>query len=301
MSRGEVAVGWRTALADALADAGIPTAEELGGEPGRERVSHHHAAAVCAAGAFVSADEFVPTATAVARAIALTSLRATADPARRDPATPAGRVRSVVADTTTLPGWVADWLDGLDRAGVAVVVSAATRWMTDALALASRKGEPQWLDPDPIRHRVARRGVTLTAGVDAVRRTPAVHLLVVRLRPGVTDHRLAGRLALLWALERGEEPASVVLAHRESLEVVRFPMTGGVVEQAVLDAVDDVSWAMRPSEAPVVAGAACGFCSLLEVCPEGMEHRRSTSGAPFPTTIAGVDGRQDAAGGEPTM
>jgi hypothetical protein len=142
--------------------------------------------------------------------------------------------------------------------------------------------------------------VVLTAAVDAVRRMSASHVLTLRLRPGPNDARLAGRIALLWALERGEEPASVVLAHRESLEIIRFPVTDSVVEQAVLDAVDDVSWAMRPSGAPVVPGAGCGFCSLLEACPEGMQHRRTTGGAPFPTTVVAV-GRQDSAGGEPTM
>ena len=160
----------------------------------------------------------------VARALALTALAADAPvpgPCGVAAATPAARIAGAMADPSSVPGWVADWLGGLDRAGRAAVASDAVRWMTDALALVRRRGEPEWRHPDALRHAPPGRGVTLTVAVDAVRRTGAAHLLVVRLRPSPADDRLARRLALLWALAAGEEPASVVLGFREPLELAR--------------------------------------------------------------------------------
>ena len=232
MSRGATAAAWRARLDERLEAQGVPTAVVPLTERTNEWIPAHMAAAVCPAGARLPREDFVETAATAARALALTALRSdamgSAGPSGRtghpgiarpaDKWRPGDLVGLAIADPSVLRPGLADFLRGLDRAGRAAVVASSTRWLVDAVALAHRRGAPSWQDPTPLRHIPSGCGVTLSAGVDAVRRRhDQAHLFVVRLRQSPSDDRLARRSALLWAVVRGDEPASVVLGYRESL------------------------------------------------------------------------------------
>ncbi len=271
---------WRRRLDEEVVARGVPAAADLPSGPVRDWVPAHVAGALCPARAHLPDPDFVETAGTASRAVALTALRSITSASS---ARPAEMVRAVVADPSALRPGLADFIRGLDRAGRAAVVGASTRWLVDAVALAHRRGTPSWQEPFNLRYSPDGCGVTLSAGVDAIRRRGAeVHLLVIRLRPYPPDARLARRTALLWALVRGEEPASVVLGHRESMDLVRHDIDPDVLEWAVSDAADDIRWAQRPSEAPPVPGGECRYCPMLDVCPEGGGHVDEQRYAPFP-------------------
>lgn len=307
MSRAATAAAWRARLDGALDASHAPTAEQ--GRPGVDWVGPSVAAARCPARALVSVEPFSETAATAARALALTTLRSgpgtgSADGVRQA-VSPAEQVRAVMEEPSVLRPGLAGWLRGLDRAGRAAAVAAATRWMVDAVALADGRGAPHWQDPAGLRYQPRNREVVLSAAVDATRdRGDGVHLLIVRLRHDPTDGRLSRRIALVWALVRGQEPRSVVVAHRESLGRDRHAVDHEVLEASVADAVDDIRWASRPSTAPTVTGPGCRHCHLLDDCDPGRRHLEALPGSPFPAWV-GVSGPsgsgQSGDGADPTM
>lgn len=300
MSRGDVARRWRGRLDAALDDpadgAPVPTTEDLPAPPVSERIALHEASAACPRGAmapdpqrFDASGSFVEATFTATREVALVALR-NAAPAN----TPVEMVESALSRPEALRSGVADWIQRVDRAALATLRNSAVAWVTDAMAVGARRGMPEWCAPALLRHRVDDRGVTICAATDAVRRhQQVVHLLVMRPREGVTDRRVAGRVVLLWAIVHGEEVASVTLGMRDSFDRRRFEIDEVLREESVGDAVDDIRWAQRPSTAPLVPGAQCRYCVLLDQCPEGVAKVGSNRRYPFPAA--------SAVGSDPTM
>lgn len=276
---------WRGRLDEALEAAGVPTTQELDAPPVLDRLALHHAGAVCPAGAmtpdperFDAEGRFVEATFTCTRELALTALRRS--PSGR-PATEI--VQEAMAEPEMLRWGVADWMNKTDRAGHSTLRNAAVSWVTDARALAARRGEPQWQSPAGLKHQPKRRGVALTATVDAVRATGSgTHLFVMRARRHPTDRRVAGRVALLWILVRGEATRSVVLGMRDSLERDVTQVDEELLEEATAHAVNDLRRAQRPSLAPLVPGVHCRYCRLLPQCTEGIEQVALTRRYPFP-------------------
>jgi hypothetical protein len=280
---------WRGRLDEALEAAAVPTAEQLDAPPVLDRLALHHAGAVCPAGAMVPDPErfdaegrFVEAAFTCTREVALTALR------RTPPGRPAMEiVQEAIAEPEALRWGVGDWLSQTDRAGHSTLRNASVSWVTDVRALAARHGEPQWQSPAALAYQPKHRGVALAAAVDAVRVTGVgTHLFLMRARRHPTDRRVAGRVALLWILVRGEEPTSVVLGMRDSLERDVTEVDEELLEEATAHAVNDLRWGQRPSLAPLVPGAHCRYCRLLPRCAEGTEQVALTCRYPFPPTAS---------------
>ncbi len=283
--RGELVRHWRTRLDSALDGAAVPTAGELDTPPVITRFSLFHMANRCPASALVedrarfdAEGNFVEAVFTATREVALVALsvdRADRADHVRSHTTgidPHEMVERALAGPRGLRDGVGRWVRELDRAGAGALRSAAVSWVLDALALAARRGEPEWQSPRLLEHTPGGRGVTLTAGIDALRSTEqGRHLMTVRSSAGATDKRVAARIALLWVLVRGEVPASVVLGFRDSLQRRRFDVDEEVLDRAIDDAVVDITRAQRPSTAPRDPGPGCRRCSLSRDCPPGIE------------------------------
>lgn len=256
-----------------------------GAAPVSQRVSLHRAAAECPAGALVedprrfdAEGDFVEAVFTCTREVALNALR------RNPPGRPAEEiVQEAMADPESLRWGVADWVARADRAARSVLHDSAVSWVIDARALAARRGEPQWQPPAALSHRPRGCDVTLTATVDARRTTGSgAHLLVLRPRRDSAERRLVGRVALLWALGRGEVAASVVLGVRESLERRQSLVEDSLLEEAIDDAVADIGRTQRPSLAPRIPGAECRYCGALSECEQGRAHVAASRRYPCP-------------------
>ncbi len=217
---------------------------------------------------------FIEATFTATREVALVALRSGVPAAG-----PVGMVESTLATPEDLRWGVVKWIEEADRGALATLRNAAVSWVTDAIALAARHGAPEWHVPAAMRFDPRGPGVQLTASVDAVRETGSgTHLFLMRSRAGTTDARIAGRIALLRVLERGQVATSVVLGFRDSLERGTYPVTDEMLHDAVHGAVDDIFHARRPSSAPRIPGPQCRYCVLLSRCPEGVEHVGVTRG-----------------------
>lgn len=282
---------WRDALDGAVAE--MPAGRAVRGRPTAgpgdrgdgvlDRVGTFQAGAPCPAVAMVADPDrfdergaFRESVFTARREVALVALREA----------PAGMpahemVTSVLNTPDSLRRGVADWLRSLEPAAVAALRADAVSWVVDARALAARRGEPQWHEPRALAYTPRSLSTALTAQVDAVRTVRAgtaqdrTHLLVLRPRSSPADRRVAGRTALLWSLVRGEEPASVVLAMRATLERVRFAVDGELLSTALGEAVVDLGFAAEPGAAPRRVGPHCRYCRILGSCADGSGHLES--------------------------
>lgn len=294
MSSSEVVRHWRDRLSAALDDPAegipVPRLGDLPAPPVLDRLALHHAAAVCPAGVmppdpqrFDEDGRLVEATFTMIREVALVALRN---------AMPGSDAVTIVDAAMSQPDMlrqgVADWIRGADRAAVATLRNAAVSWVVDARAVGARHGEPQWCPPTPLVYPVGDRGVKISAAADALRRTASgVHLLVMRSRCGLTDRRVAGRVALLWAVVKGTVASSVVLGMRASHARLSFEVDDDLLEDSIADAVNDLRWAQQPSLAPIVPGSDCRYCRLLPVCVEGAAHVEATRRYPFPPGSCG--------------
>lgn len=255
-------------------DAAVASAmEEVAGTVGDQHaipvvgwVPLHLAAAPCPAEAFGPAGgEFEEVAATAARRIGLTALRECFE------GSPSAMVSQAVQHPELFGPSLADWLAGLDRAGRAAVAAEATSWLVDTRALAQRARVPEWQSAANISYEPGGSGVKVAVACDAVRRMTdgILHLYLTRPTSGPRDRRICCRIALVWALVRGEVPGSVVLGYRDSLRRGSFSIGDAEIDLGIADAVTDVRYAVAPVSAPAVTGERCHRCRLLEDCEPG--------------------------------
>ena len=238
----------------------------------------------CARRAAVPAQDYVDTAATARRRIGLAALRRLDDEA--SPARDlASAVAEVVEERTSVSRSLADWLEGLDRAGRAAVEAAALAWSSSVLRIVGRAPGTRWADPSASsKVDLPDRLVRLTASHDAARGGPATGerlLLVADSSGGARDRLRAGHLALVRSLGMRQTPVRVTL-----LAPSRGERTTVVVDEALLSlAVDRVAEHLAAltlgEHAPATPGPWCTRCHLLELCDEGRARLASVA-APGP-------------------
>ena len=293
MRQSEVVALWRERFESALADAEVPSEDQLDGRPVNSDVRIQHTVEPCAVAAFSSPGDrfdengdFIESPVLGAREVALLALcRLPAGGDRRYRAPDAAElVDEVLSEPSQLRPSLSRWVREADRAALTCMTARARGWFVDARAIASRHGDPDWQPPVPLRHLAPGTGVSLKAPVDAIRSDGrSKHLLVVLPSPRDRDDRVARRIALLWVLQRGEVVSSVVCGHRSALTRRGFAVDDDFLALACQEAAAEVAMAQRPSLAAVSPGVHCRYCDLRPECPEGSARVESVVRLPFPS------------------
>lgn len=226
----------------------------------------------CARRAAVPAQDYVDTVATTRRRIGLAALRRLEDDASPAQDLPSA-VTEVIEERTSLSRSLADWLEGLDRAGRAAVAASATAWASAVLRIVGRVPGTRWADASASpKVDLPDRLVRLTASHDAERGGLATGerlLLVADSSGGARDRLRVGYLALVRSLGRRQAPVRVTL-----LAPSRGERTAVVVDEALLSlAVDRVAEHLaalaQGEHAPASTGPWCSYCHLLELCDEG--------------------------------
>jgi hypothetical protein len=203
----------------------------------------------------------------------------------------AAAVREVMADPEEWPLRLRDWVESLDRAGVAAVSAAVGTWCHGALRLVGRHDGVVWADPSrPAKWNVPGRVVQLRGGVDAVLGSVVRGEKLLLLGdgvPGPADRLRAGYVALVRSVGTTHAPVRVTLGSPATGVMTPFPVTAELLELATDRVVEMVRHRAEPAIAPPRPGRWCSHCHLLDLCDEGSEHLGRVTPGPTPVALAG--------------
>lgn len=226
--------------------------------------------------------------------LVMRQLSRAADDGRRAGPTPsvvdvAAAVGEVMSDPEEWPPRLRDWVESLDRAGTAAVVSAVTTWCHGALRLVGRHGGVVWADPSrPAKWNVPGRVVQLRGGVDAVLGSVVRGEKLLLLGdgvPGPADRLRAGYVALVRSVGTTHAPVRVTLGSPATGVMTPYPVSAELLELATDRVVEMVRHRAQPQDAPARPGRWCSHCHLLDLCDEGTEHLGRVTTAPVPVAL----------------
>ncbi|MGB6059057.1 MAG: hypothetical protein WBF71_12435 [Microthrixaceae bacterium] len=158
-------------------------------------------------------------------------------------------LKSVMDSSEGWPLNLRDWVEGLEPAGRAAVMAAASAWCEGALRLVGADSRVTWTDPQyPNAWLVPGRLVRLQANVDATTGTPASgeRLFVVsEALPSPTDRIRAGFVALVRAVGTRSAPERVTIGAPSRGSMERFDVTGDLLDLTVDQVIETVALAAR--------------------------------------------------------